>query len=58
VFVGFDHGTAACPGIGKGSIGGKVLKRLVSPVPVPTTMLLLVSGLIGLAGLRRKFMKR
>jgi len=29
-----------------------------APVPVPTTMILLGSGLIGLAGFRRRFRKR
>ena len=38
--------------------GPNINGDLVEPIPEPTTMLLLASGLIGLAGLRRKFKNR
>jgi len=37
--------------------GGEIRGFLAQPVPEPSTMLLLGSGLIGLAGLRKKFKK-
>ena len=40
-----------------GSGRGGSAKYVGSPVPLPATMILLGSGLVGLAGLRRKFKK-
>jgi hypothetical protein len=44
--------------MGMGGIGAWVVSSNVAPVPEPATMLLLGSGLVGLAGFKRKLRKK